>query len=161
MRFTHSRVRPSARYDSCRRVARFSSPLYAVDGDANVSLSCRLAGFLCSPPLVLLSLPPSLSLSLFVFRFLSLSRSLPFLPLRRVFLSKGSDRYLEENSLFSPATEEIPPCSIAGEHGRIEERERRRSGRGRSKSSATWLEEKLLRFRILCVCVYVRARVLA
>lgn len=38
MRFTHSRVRPSARYDGRRRrrrIARSASPLYAADGGAN------------------------------------------------------------------------------------------------------------------------------
>lgn len=166
MRFTHSRVRPSARYDGRRRrhrhrrVAR--SPLFCTPWTkalmASVSLSCRLAGFFACL---------SLSLTLLI---LFLSHSVP-LPLslshplaRRVFLLEGFSRYLEENSLFSPATGEIPASTsiagewrgVAGEGGRQASRDvgwkpGRKGGEG-VKGRTTWLEEKLLRFRIRCVC---------
>jgi len=88
---------------------------------ASVSLSCRLAGFSARLSLLLaLSFvpPPSLSLSLSLslwFPFPSPSRPPPSPP-RRALLTKGPGRYLEENSLSSLATREIPTCtSIAGE----------------------------------------------
>lgn len=110
MRFTHSRVRPSARYDGCRRVARFSFPLYAVDGGANGERFAFLPVGRFLHSFLLLSHSSSCSFSL--------PQPLLLLSLPHLVLSKGSGRYLEENSLSSLATREIPVCtSIAGKRG--------------------------------------------
>lgn len=111
-----------------RRVIRFSSPLYAADEGANGERLAFLPVGRFLRPLLFLPLSPA-----------------SFFSSRRVFLTKNSGRYLEENSLFSPATKEIPPCtSITGEPGVADvsvghwsEAEGRRGGtKGRESKSA-------------------------
>lgn len=92
MRFTHSRVRPSARYDGRRRVARFSSPLYAVDGGANGERLAFLPVGRFSVASLSLSLALCRSISLYLILFLGgcssrrtpvvISKKIPFSRLR-------------------------------------------------------------------------------
>lgn len=149
-------------------VRAFLLPLYAVDGGANGDRLAFLpvGRFLptdsVSPPR-----PPTLSLQ----RDREYSSFAPVLlasrpKARRVFLSKYSPVVISRKTpFFSPETGEILAyTSIAGERGnrgRGEGEQKRevgheggrREAETRAESSrATWLEEKLLRFRIRCVC---------